>query len=73
MRAFLRRLGRLLPHLCLSMSLAMAVFLVIDRVNNAMGFLEGDVFRVFLALYVLVAAGTAGTLLAMRSRRPPRP
>lgn len=65
----LRWLARLLPHLCIAMSAALLVFLVIDHFNNAMGFLEGDVFHAFLEIYLCVSAATAGLLLFDRSKR----
>jgi hypothetical protein len=51
------------------MSAALLVFLVIDHFNNAMGFLEGDVFHAFLKTYLCVSAATAGLLLHKRSKR----
>jgi len=64
-----RLLARFLPHLCVAMSLALLALIVIDRVNNAMGFLVGDVFHGFLALYLVVAAATAYVLIHGQSRR----
>jgi hypothetical protein len=51
------------------MSVSMLVFLVIDHFNNAMGFLEGGVFKAYLMIYLCVAAATAGLLLYDRSKR----
>ena len=65
----LRWAARLLPHLCLAMSISLLVFVVIDHFNNAMGFLEGDVFHMYLKIYLCVAAATAGTLLYERSKQ----
>ena len=64
----LRWAARLLPHLCLAMSVSLLVFVVIDHFNNAMGFLEGDVFHTYLKIYLCVSAATAGTLLYERSK-----
>jgi hypothetical protein len=64
----LQRLARFLPHLCVAMSLSLLTLIVIDRVNNAMGFLAGDVFHVFLAVYLVVAAATAGVLIRGQTR-----
>jgi hypothetical protein len=65
----LRWLVRLLPHLCIAMSVSLLVLVFIDHFNNAMGFLEGAVFNWFLLIYLSVAAATAGLLLFDRSRR----
>jgi hypothetical protein len=62
-------LGRFLPHLAIAMSIALLALVAIDAVNDAMGFLVGTVFHVFLLIYALVAAATAACLLAERSRR----
>lgn len=43
---------RILPHLCLVMSLMMLVFYVIDRFNSAMHFIGGnEVFNTFLLIF----------------------
>ena len=64
----LRWAARLIPHLCIAMSVSLLVFIVIDHFNNAMGFLEGDVFYTYLMIYIFVTTATAGTLLYERSK-----
>lgn len=60
---------KIMPHLCIVVSVMMIVFLVIDSVNSAMGFLRGDVFKTFLIIYVIVSILTAAFLIAFHSKK----
>lgn len=60
---------RVVPHLCLVISVMMLVLFVIDRVNEAMNFIGNDVFDILLLLYCLTAIPTAVYLIADNRRR----
>jgi len=60
---------RVIPHLCLVISVMMLVLFVIDRVNEAMNFIGNDVFDILLLLYCLTAIPTAVYLIADNRRR----
>jgi len=61
---------RVIPHLCLVLSVMMLVLFVIDRVNEAMNFIGNDVFDILLLLFCLTAIPTAVYLIADNRRRP---
>lgn len=46
---------RILPHICIDTAVIFLVLWVLDRVNEAMHFLTGDVFKIpFMIFLVLV-------------------
>lgn len=59
---------RVLPHLCLAASVIMLTLYVIDGINNAMGFLRGDVFKVLLLIFIIVSLMTSVMLMAVNAR-----
>lgn len=61
-------LRRILPHLCLVISIMMLVFYVIDTMNDAMGFLRGEVFRTLLLIYCIVAILTSIILIVVNEK-----
>jgi hypothetical protein len=61
---------RVIPHLCLDISVMMLILFVIDRVNEAMNFIGNDVFDILLLVYCLTAIPTAVFLIADNRRRP---
>jgi len=62
-------LKRVLPHLCLVISVMMLVLFSIDRVNEAMSFIGNDVFDILLLIYSLTAIPTSIYLIADNRRR----
>lgn len=60
---------RVIPHLCLVISVMMLVLFVIDRVNEAMNFIGNDVFDILLLIYCLTAIPTSLYLIADNRRR----
>ena len=45
---------RILPHLCLDAAVVFLVLFVLDRVNEAMHFLSRDVFKIPLAVFLVL-------------------
>lgn len=62
----------LLAHLVLVISVMMLVLFVIDRVNEAMAFLNNDLTKWILAIFALAAAVLAITVIAGYERRRAR-
>ena len=47
-------LKKLLPHICLDTAVVFLVLFVLDRVNEAMHFLSRDVFKIPLAVFLVL-------------------
>jgi len=62
-------LRKLLPHLCIILSLMMLTFIVIDRVNRAMNFIDNDIFKGLLLIYSIAVIMTSIFLIADNRRR----
>lgn len=45
---------RLLPHLCLDAAVIFLVLFVLDRFNEAMHFLSRDIFKIPLAVFLVL-------------------
>ena len=45
---------KLLPHICLDTAVVFLVLFVLDRVNEAMHFLSRDVFKIPLAVFLVL-------------------
>lgn len=55
MKAFFSKLAGFLPHVCLILSLMMITFLITDRYNRAMAFINNDITKgLMMVLAVLV-------------------
>ena len=55
MKAFFNKLAGILPHVCLILSLMMITFLITDRYNRAMAFINNDITKgLMMVLAVLV-------------------
>ena len=59
---------RLLPHLCLDMAVIFLVLWTLDRFNEAMHFLSRDIFKIPLAVF-LVLVIVESLVLIVRQRR----
>lgn len=59
---------KVLPHLCIAASVMILVFYIINLVNDAMGFLRGDVFETFLLVYALISLTTAIILVVINEK-----
>lgn len=62
-------LKRILPHICIIISVMMLVFYVIDRVNSAMSFINNDIFKTLLLFYCIVVIASSVYLIASNRRR----
>lgn len=61
-------LKRIIPHICLIISVMMLVLFIIDRFNSAMDFIGGDTFDILLLLFCLSTIPTAVWLIAANRR-----
>ena len=61
-------LKKVLPHICIIISVMMLTFYVIDRVNSAMSFLNNDIFKNLLLVYCLAVIATSIFLIAYNRR-----
>jgi hypothetical protein len=59
---------RVIPHICLIISVMMLVLFTIDRVNESMNFIGNDIFDILLLLFCLSAIPTAIFLIADNRR-----
>jgi len=62
-------LRKIMPHICIILSLMMLTFYVIDQVNRAMGFMDNDLFRGLFLAYCLAVVVTASMMVADNRRR----
>lgn len=62
-------LKRVLPHICIIISVMMLVFYVIDQVNSAMSFIDNDIFKTLLLFYCIVVIASSVYLIASNRRR----
>ena len=59
---------RILPHLLMIFSVMMLTLYIVDLFNNGM-LLRGDVFRVYLLLFIVIAILSSVMLMMMNARR----
>ena len=70
MKRFLEKLAELLPHVCLILSLMMITFVITDRFNRAMAFINNDITKgLLLVLAVLVIVQSILLIRADRKRQ----
>jgi len=62
-------LRKILPHICIIISLMMLTLYVIDRINSAMNFIDNDYFKFLLLIYCLAVIPTSIYLIADNRRR----
>lgn len=62
-------LRRIIPHLCVVISIMVLVLLGLDQVNKAMNFIGNDVFKILLLCYCLTAIPTSILLVRYQRRR----
>ena len=55
---------KLLPHLCLILSLMMLTFFVLDIFTPGMNFVGNDIFKVLLLIYGVATALMSAALIA---------
>ncbi len=60
---------KLLPHLCLILSLMMLTFFVLDIFNPGMNFLGNDIFKILLLVYGVATAVLSAALIVYRHKK----
>ena len=55
---------RLIPHLCIILSLLMLTFVILDNFNPGMDFVGNSFFKLLLVVLCLVSFAAAGLLIA---------
>ena len=61
-------LKKIIPHICIILSLMMLTFFVVDKFNPGMNFVGNSIFKVLLAIYG-VAVIIASVYLVAYNRR----
>ena len=52
-------LRKILPHVLIVLSVVLIVFLVIDQVNSAMGFIDNQATKIIMIIYSAATLGFA--------------
>ncbi|MDD5016605.1 MAG: hypothetical protein PHO15_00725 [Eubacteriales bacterium] len=60
---------KIIPHICIAISVMIIVFYIINIYNDAMGFLRGTVFETLLLIFCAVSITTSVMLLVQNERR----
>jgi hypothetical protein len=55
---------RLIPHLCIVLSLLMLTFVILDNFNPGMDFVGNSFFKLLLVVFCLASLVAAGLLIA---------
>lgn len=67
MKQFLNKLAGILPHVCLILSLMMITFVITDRYNRAMAFINNDITKTLLLIFAVLVIVQA--ILLIRTNR----
>lgn len=67
MKQFFEKLAGLLPHVCLILSLMMITFVITDRYNRAMAFINNDITKALLLILALLVI--VQSILLIRTNR----
>ena len=67
MKQFFEKLAGLLPHVCLILSLMMITFVITDRYNRAMAFINNDITKALLLILVVLVI--VQSILLIRTNR----
>ena len=62
-------LKKLIPHICIILSLMMLTFFVVDKFNPGMNFVGNAAFKVLLAIYGVAVLAASGYLIAYNRRQ----
>lgn len=57
-------LKKIIPHICVILSLMMLTFFVVDKFNPGMNFVGNGFFKILLAIYGVAVLITSGFLIA---------
>jgi len=64
-------LKRILPHICIIISVMMIVFYVIDQINSAMNFINNDIYKTLLLVYSIIVI-VSSIFMIVENRRHSR-
>lgn len=67
MKRLFEKLAGLLPHVCLILSLMMITFVITDRYNRAMAFINNDITKALLLILALLVI--VQSILLIRTNR----
>lgn len=62
---------RILPHICIIISVMMIVFYVIDQINSAMNFINNDIYKTLLLVYSIIVI-VSSIFMIVENRRHSR-
>jgi uncharacterized membrane protein len=62
-------LKKLIPHVCIIISLLMITFFILDMFNPGMNFVGNDIFKILLVIYGVVTLITSGSLIAYNTKQ----
>jgi len=62
-------LKKLIPHVCIIISLLMITFFILDIFNPGMNFVGNDIFKILLAVYGVVTLIASGYLIAYNTKK----
>jgi hypothetical protein len=60
---------RLIPHLCIIISLLMLTFVILDNANPGMNFVGNSFFKALLVIFSLASMTAAGFMIADDRRK----
>jgi hypothetical protein len=60
---------RLIPHLCIIISLLMLTFVILDNANPGMNFVGNSFFKTLLVIFSLASLAAAGFMIADDRRK----
>ncbi len=60
---------KMLPHICIIISLMLLTLLVIDRLNRAMNFIDNDLFKGLLLIYIIAVLMLSCRLVSRNRHR----
>jgi hypothetical protein len=61
-------LKKLIPHICIVLSLMMLTFYVVDEFNPGMNFVGNDIFKVLLVIYGIATIVASAFLIAYNKK-----
>lgn len=69
MKQFFEKLAGLLPHVCLILSLMMITFVITDRYNRAMAFINNDITKALLLILAVLVIVQSVLLIRTNRKR----
>ncbi|MEZ4358144.1 MAG: hypothetical protein R2876_05910 [Eubacteriales bacterium] len=63
-------LKKVVPHICIILSLMMITFFILDKFNPGMNFVGNEIFKVLLLIYAIATIIASACLIYYNRRRP---